>query len=424
MKILNKMASVIFSLLFVLFAMILVSHAGEEPPQTAEQKQTGLTGAWGGRRVNLEEKGLLFEGTYTGDFMANLSGGLKQKSAYVGDMDLELTVDAEKLIGWKGTTFYFYGFGNNGGAPSTDNVGDWQGVSFYEGPIYTWTMNDAWIEKKLFNDRVSVLAGLYDLSDEFDVIDSARIFLNSSHYVNPTISLSGKNGASIYPYTSYGGRIKLQATEALYLQTAVLDGVPGRPVFGSADGKLVASEIAFVTGAEENSTTPYAKYALGKWEYTTVFDDIAETDNNGNPVKRNGSSGIYGLMEQSVYHEKQNPEQGLTFFFRMGASDPDMNQLDLYMGGGLVYTGPFGGRGEDKLGFAIASLHNSRKYTSAQVDAGTPVDASEKNIELTYHAQITPWLAVQPDFQYVVNPGTDTSVKDAVVLGSRFEISF
>lgn len=407
----------------LLFALAAVSHADEESPQTTEQKQTGLTGEWGGKRAKLEEKGLLFEGTYTGDFMSNLSGGIEQKSAYVGDVDLELTVDAEKFLGWKGTTFYFYGFGNNGGAPSTDNVGDWQGVSFYEGPLYTWTFNDAWIEKKLFNDRVSVLAGLYDLSDEFDVIDSARIFLNSSHYVNPTISLSGLNGASIYPYTSYGGRIKLQS-EGLSIQTAVLDGVPGRPVFGREDGKLIASEIAYVAGTEENSTTPYGKYAVGKWEYTTTFDDIADVDMNGDPVKRMGTSGVYGLIEQTAYQEKEDPAQGLTLFFRMGTADKHVNQLDFFMGGGLVYTGLFNGRNEDKLGLAIASIYNSKKYISAQFDAGTPVDIAEKNVELTYLAQIKPWLAIQPDFQYVVNPGTDPSVKDAVVLGMRFQISF
>jgi porin len=26
-------------------------------------------------------------------------------------------------------------------------------------------------------------------------------------------------------------------------------------------------------------------------------------------------------------------------------------------------------------------------------------------VELTYQAQVTPWLQLQPDFQYVINPG-------------------
>ena len=36
--------------------------------------------------------------------------------------------------------------------------------------------------------------------------------------------------------------------------------------------------------------------------------------------------------------------------------------------------------------------------------------------------QVPPWLAIQPDIQYVINPGTSKSVDDALVIGTRFEI--
>ena len=36
---------------------------------------------------------------------------------------------------------------------------------------------------------------------------------------------------------------------------------------------------------------------------------------------------------------------------------------------------------------------------------------------------LTSWLVVQPNIQYVINPGADAQIKDATVLGVRFELS-
>ncbi|NPC68126.1 carbohydrate porin, partial [Komagataeibacter sp. AV436] len=36
--------------------------------------------------------------------------------------------------------------------------------------------------------------------------------------------------------------------------------------------------------------------------------------------------------------------------------------------------------------------------------AGLPGQGTEYHLELTYQAQVTPWMVVQPDFQYVLNP--------------------
>ena len=44
-------------------------------------------------------------------------------------------------------------------------------------------------------------------------------------------------------------------------------------------------------------------------------------------------------------------------------------------------------------------------------------------IELTYSTQLTDWLRVQPDVQYVINPGADRSLDNALVIGIRFEFS-
>ena len=50
--------------------------------------------------------------------------------------------------------------------------------------------------------------------------------------------------------------------------------------------------------------------------------------------------------------------------------------------------------------------------------------AQETAIELTYRLPVTRWLTFQPDVQYIVNPGTDPDIDDAIAIGLRFELKW
>ena len=97
----------------------------------------------------------------------------------------------------------------------------------------------------------------------------------------------------------------------------------------------------------------------------------------------------------------------------------DINQFEHYFGAGLNYVGPFHGRDEDVLGLAIAMAVNGDPFKD---DSGATADG-EINVELTYNAPIFPWLTVQPDAQYIINPGGMGDLDNAFVVGIRFEIT-
>jgi porin len=126
------------------------------------------------------------------------------------------------------------------------------------------------------------------------------------------------------------------------------------------------------------------------------------------------------LAEQVVYRETDHPDHGLAIFGRYGIADSTVNQFDAYLGAGLVYTGLFPSRDEDEMGRAVAIARNGDGFMTA----GAPLDYKEKVLELTYRAQITPWLSIQPDCQYVINPGTDPTLDNALVLALRVGLSF
>lgn len=384
-------------------------------------KRSTMFGDLNGSRTALSEQGISFEAIYTRDITRNVSGGIKRKTEYLDNWDLTLSFDAEKLIGWDGATFYFYVLGNHGANPSANNVGDSQVFSNIESPD-TWKLYEAWYEQQFFGDRLSLKMGLYDVNSEFDVIDTAGLFLNSSHGIGPDFSQSGKNGPSIFPTTSPGARLFASLTDRLYFQFVMLDGVPGIPDrlsgthvdFDDDDGALLVAESGFLNnGANAN---PYTKLALGTWYYTA--DSVENA--SGDPIAARNNRGLYLFAERSIYQEPDHPEQGLAVFARYGIADSRINQFDRYFGSGIVYTGLFPGRDLDKLGLAVAVAINSDEYRQS----GSSIDSEETAWELSYRAQITPWLAIQPDIQYIINPGTDASLDDATVVTTRFELTF
>ena len=346
---------------------------------------------WNLLRSHFDARGATLETVNTTDIGSNVNREGRNNALVIGDVDLLLTLNAEKLIGWQGATLFLYGLGLYGG--NIAEGGDAQGASNISAQN-TWKLFEAWYQQNLFQDRFSVLAGLYDVTSEFDVISAAsELFVNSSFGTNPTFALSGKNGPSTFPNVSLGFRAQAKLTENLTLRAVVADGVPGDPPddhntmsvkLRKKDGILFTTEAAYYVGKPDSQQTGRqgvgaerprrlvlrrlgraaalqydAKFALGGWFYTTDLDDLSERDSAGNPVERNGTYGIYGLGEMLIYGEQGLGEQGLWLFGEAAYANPKVNRFSHYFGGGLVYKGLIPGRDSDQTGFGFAIARNS-----------------------------------------------------------------
>ncbi|HEY5627542.1 MAG TPA: carbohydrate porin, partial [Nitrospira sp.] len=183
-----------FTIVVVLLSVCHRGHAnGETPDGTFVEK-------WNQLRTTVRAAGIGMETVNTNDVLSTVSGGIRRTTDVAGDLDLLLTVDAEKLQGWKGATFFLYGLGLYGANPS-QNVGDVQGVSNIGSPN-DWKLFEAWYQQNVFQERLSILAGLYDVTSEFDVVrSSSELFVHGSFGTGPDLGLSGKNGPSTFPTT-------------------------------------------------------------------------------------------------------------------------------------------------------------------------------------------------------------------------------
>ncbi|MBF0384310.1 MAG: carbohydrate porin [Candidatus Omnitrophica bacterium] len=377
-------------------------------------------------RSKLEEKGYSFGLDYTGDITFNKTGGTKRGDSYLGLLDSSLEIDTSKASLWEGGTFFIntiYTFGN--GFPSADFTGDMQGLDNIEAPRL-FRLFEVWYEQRFINDKLSARGGLYDINSEFNVTDYGSLFINSSFGLNPAVSLN--TTASTYPLAAPGLRLKLDPNEHLSLLSAILSGDPGdennnphglNPVWNNERGTFAIYEIQI----KGNTPLLYGDLPgtikIGGWYNSKNTDDLTDTDGNGDPIKHNGNRGIYAIIDQMLFKENENENEGLGIFFQYGQSPEDRNTIDSYIGLGINYTGLFPNRNEDVFGLAFgrASSGNSYRLTG-------DFDKEEDIIEATYLIHLHENISLQPDYQVIYNPSVDPSIKNTQVAVLRLNVSF
>ena len=380
---------------------------------------------------------------YDGEGLVNATGGIRNGTAYLGTLRLQLTVDGQRLLGWPGATFFLNGLETHGGHPSRF-VGDAQGVSNLEAPG-GWQLYEAWVQQNLLDNRLSALVGRYDINSEFYRLQSAALFLNSSFGVGPEFSPSGRGGPSIFPDTSVGARLAFKPARNVVLRAAVLDGVPvdrpdgGHRLFAKGDGVLLVGEVAFLVrpapegrplggrfriGRGANSRPYDGKLAVGGWYYTATFDDLRDQESEGRPVRHRGSAGVYVLADELVHRSAAQSRRQINVFAQLGLGDSRVNRFGFYAGGGLVFSGLFPALENAELGLAVAIARNGSQFLELQRQEAVPVTGTETTVEITSLLQIGKHLALQPDIQYVLRPGTDPTRKDALAVALRFELSY
>ncbi len=186
-------------------------------------------------------------------------------------------------------------------------------------------------------------------------------------------------------------------------------------------------------------------YKLGGWYNSEDFDDqrldgngvsLASASSTGDPKQHAGNWGVYAIMDQLLYRKPKTDNGGLGVFARVMGAPGDRNEVSFFTDGGVTYKGLIPGRTDDTIGVGVGYARISDKARDLDKDTalntGTsfPIRSGETVVELTYQAQITPWWQLQPDFQYIVNPGggivSDTGQKigDAAVFGLRTTIAF
>jgi porin len=431
-----------------------------EPPPTEEppgfwQRDT-LTGDWGGLRTALEAQGIAFTVKYTGEVFANVQGGIKRGATYDGLFLPELDVDLEKLIGWRGASFSVSMVQGHGPALSQGWVGNLLNVSNDVAIPPATRLYNLWLQQSLFDDVVSVRAGMMNVDAEFITTLTGALFMNGSFGWPGWLGIDLPGGGPAYPLSAPGIRVKLQpAPQGFYLQSAVFSGdptghsgsnspstsIPNGTLVSFTGGAFIIAEAGYAVNQDKDAKGPPLAFKLGGWYHTSShFQDqrfdtqgisLASPASNGAPFNHHGDWGVYAIADGTI-------AGALSGFARIGAGTPnDSNLVTFYADAGLTYKGPIPARPDDTAGiaFAYARIGNNARWLDQDVQVFTanpffPVRDHEAVLEISYQAQVTPWMTLQPDLQRIFHPSGNvlnadgSTRKDALVLGLRSTLTF
>jgi len=413
----------------------------------------------GGVRRWLSDRGINYGFVYTGEVLGNVSGGLRRGAIYEDKIETYVAADFEKLIGWKGLTFYsnqfwIHGTGNLG----RDFVGNMITISNIEA-LPSNRLSEIWLEQKLFNDRFSIRVGQLTTDSEFFNSKYFELFINSDW---PTITSENlPSGGPAYPLSTPGVRFAFQPTKDLSLLLALFNGDPAGPGPGDAEIKnrhglnfrlrdppLLIGEAQYGYNQEKTATGLAGMIRLGAWHHFGRFDDqrfdiagrsLADPLGSGIARALRGNDGIYGIIDQQIYRPAGgDADSGVALFSRISASPSDRNLINFYIDGGVTFAGMIPSRPDDKFGatFIYANVSDRARALDRDTILFTgmpqPVRDFELTLEFTYQAQIRPGWTLQPDIQYVFHPGgrvpdpnfPAAALKDAAIFGLRTTIAY
>ena len=324
---------------------------------------------------------------WTGDFVTNLTGGLKRGSCYLGMATITAQFDTEAARLWKRGSIYVKAANTHGATPSSELFGDAQVSSNIEAGNHTFIM-ELWIRQRFGN--VELTAGLQDLNAEFAVSGNGSLYLNSSFGIMPVIT--GNIPAPVFPLTSPGLTMVWNINGSLSLASALFDGRPTEFDYNpyntnwqinSGDGILAVTELRskmVINGYRgEYKIGLYTQTHFIEKRISKRFPDSLHRDINGG----------YIIADQTVL---QSGFRSLSLFLQAGYSPSRDSFTDFSLGFGVNVTGVLSMKGNDTAGIAFTQ-------SRFRNDAG-----SEIALEITYMNQLTENIFIQPDLQYILFP--------------------
>jgi porin len=426
-----------------------------------------LLGDMWGLRTLLSQYGMSLGLQETSEVLGNVTGGARQGARYDGLTQIVLQLDTQRAFGWYGGTFNASALQIHGRNLSADDLLTLQTASGIEADRAT-RLWELWYDQRFGPEaRYDVKLGQQSLDQEFMVSQNALLFVNTMFGwpMLPSADLPG--GGPAYPLSALGLRLRGRPLDAWTFLTGVFSGspvgtnAPGDPQQQNPsglsfpwNGTLAIAELQYSypslgTMLSANQSEPLARtYKLGIWYDNKDFADqeiddtglsLANPASTGIPLIHRGDWAIYAVLDQIIWQDPEELDKTLSVFLRpMGTPLADRNLIDFGLNAGITLHEPFPHRDADIFGIGMGYAHVSGRAAALDRDtqfftgAFTPIRSGETFVEVTYQYQVTPWLMLQPDFQYVFNPGggivnpdvPTQKVGDEAVLGLRTTILF
>jgi porin len=404
-----------------LIAVIAMSGTLQAQDQGPWWTWPTIDGNWGGYRHTLADRGLVFAGTNVIDLQGNLSGGERKAFACADASLLAADADLEKLADLDGLLFHVEFVSNVGQDLSTKSLGNILQVAtafaqpgYYLGQIY--------VQQKVFNDVFTLQAGRMTTANNFT---SLPVFNDYISFADNPIPISLTNNTIYFtslPSVEWATVGTVAPSDSIAVAVGVYNtNLPsGQPFasrngidfsFKGSGGPMEVAQFTYNLNRARDDTGLPGTYYIGGFYSGADYQVLSDGET------RRGDYGFYLEAQQMIYrYGGSGSDIGLTPCFAITYNPPqNIDRLPLFILAGAVYHGLIPGRGDDNTALA---------FYYGKLSTALPGLPGEKVLELDYTWWATPWLGITPDLQYVLNPGGSGSSRNAVVLGTQFQVLF
>jgi len=381
-----------------------------------------MTGDWAGARTAMSDIGITTQIFFNNTGQWLVKGGLERTSRIGSSIDYLASLDFEKMgliPGGRGLLHVqrYWGSAVN---PSTGAL--WQVQDDADGDR-TIVIAQLWYEQELLKKKLWLKAGFLDFQTIFD----HNKFSNSEdkQFMNQALD----NNTLIPLNIGLGLALTYKPCDWFSLVTGVGDpfGTSRKGGFSTAfhdQARYIwLTEPAF----HVKLPNPWGERTLdGNYRFGMIYDPrpraqfVPAGTQAAFRTQRGDDYGFYASFDQQLYLENEKDDQGLGWFFRYAYRHGDVQRIQNLWQTGLAYKGLIPSREKDTLGAAVLQSIPSRKFN----DRVNRWAEAETVLEVYYAIQVTPWLVITPDIQYISSPGIGSDVDDVLVLGLRTRISF
>jgi porin len=395
-----------------------------------------LTGNWGGFRDKLSDSGVSFNGTATVDLSTVMGDAPKRGFVMPYLVDVNLSLDTGRMGLWQGGEA-FIDFQQAGSTNlASDYVPDfWGWDAVYPFAQDFTELGQYWYQQSLADGALRLKLGKIDANVDFAVSYPNLQFVNSAAYMPSVLA----QDLPTYPNQAGGFEILLKPVDWIDAKFGMFDGStnwydPSTGQSGPASGRRGVGGFLW--------DNPGSYFLIGEVDFrwsdakNPGHANIGWFDQTGPSAEPNtsmvpspagqadveGPWGLYTSFSQTVFQpEGATQGQGLSLFGQFGWSPPTQNPSQWSIMGGADWKGILEARPNDTAGLLLAYAHMSNlPYLGVSPGEGEWV------AEAFYNIQVTPWLGIQPDLQWVRQPSDqpEYDIGGAWILTFRVSVSF
>ncbi len=324
--------------------------------------------------------------SWSGEIVSNLAGGIKTGATEDSLLHAGFAANSDAMGLPPGGRLKLSIIRIDSGRPSKNLVGDAQVVSNIAAHSAT-RIYQFWFRQDFASKRLQLRAGVIDFNQYFDVLGSAGDLVNSSFGISPGISANMP--AAIYPKPGFGAMARWRERGTAF-SVGVFQGDPVKRDTLFHNGRNIIVEWQ-PFGYRSGSDSPRLK--MGLWQCRC---------NAGAPEGKVRTWGFYGSLQVPI-----DAAPGLVLFAHLAASPGPRSQAPFSAALGATMDSPLPGRTGDRLSLGI-TRQDIRTH------------AAETALEATYVAPLSGGVSLQPDLQYVINPGG--TLPDALVFMIRLHL--